>query len=94
MRGVLHTKSLFMHSKHTGASVAEESQWIMCTLMLICEICFCFLFDCCSSDLQQHSFSSFKNTQTLSRFINEATTNTKKKPELLMNFFSLNTLPG
>ena len=32
MHGVLHTKSLSMHSKQTGASVAEGSQWIMCTL--------------------------------------------------------------
>ena len=32
MHGVLHTKSLFMHSKQTGASAVEESQWIMCTL--------------------------------------------------------------
>ena len=32
MCGVLHTKSLSIHSKQTGASAVEESQWIMCTL--------------------------------------------------------------
>ena len=32
MHGVLHTKSLSEHSKQTGASVAREWQWMMCTL--------------------------------------------------------------
>ena len=32
MDRVLHIKSLSIHSKQTGASAAEGSQWIMCTL--------------------------------------------------------------
>ena len=32
MHGVLHTKSLSIHSKQAGANAVEESQWIMCTL--------------------------------------------------------------